>query len=118
KLRAFENYVEHAFRTLIRFVQSDGFFGNATRIFDQLQLFNELVSFVLPLSAEGAGIGTLVDLIAGERVGGVARAGRKFGLVDVRAVGRGVPDLLAAEVHAGFSKGDSFHRSQFGIDLQ
>ena len=51
KLRAIENDVECAFWTLIRMMQSDGLFRNAAGVLDQFQFFDQLVAFVLPLSA-------------------------------------------------------------------
>src|SRR5258708_32634782 len=50
KLRAVKNNVEHAFGRLICLMKRYGFFGNAPRVVDQLQLFDQFVAFVLPLS--------------------------------------------------------------------
>src|SRR5215469_14365714 len=51
KLRTIKNDGEHPFRTLVSLEERDGFFAHASGVLKQLQLFNQLISFVLPLSA-------------------------------------------------------------------
>ena len=86
KLRTIENDGENAFRTLLRLVQGHRFFADAPGVFDKLELMDQLVPFVLPLSAVRSGVGALLDIVSCERVGRVTRAGRVLGLVDIRAL--------------------------------
>ena len=74
QLRAIENNGERTFRTLIGLVQRDCFFGDAPRVLDQFQFFDQFVAFVLPLSAKRIRIRTLHDVGAGKGVRGVPGA--------------------------------------------
>ena len=118
ELRAVENDVERAFGALVGLVQGDGFLANAAGIFHELQFLDQFVAFVLPLPAEGIGIGALLNFVAGKGVGGISCAGRVLGLMNVGAFRGHKPLLLAAEVEIGFGQGDAGHGAQFGIDLQ
>jgi hypothetical protein len=61
ELRAVENNVERAFRTLLRMMQSDRLLGDAARVLYEFQLIDQLVAFVLPLPAVGIGIRTFLN---------------------------------------------------------
>src|SRR4029077_10986789 len=91
--------------TLVGFVEGDRFLGDPAGVFQQLEFVNQLVTFVLRVSAEGVWIRALHDLSSSESVSGVTGAGGKLGLVNAGAFGGSVPLLLAVEVHAGFREG-------------
>ncbi len=74
QLRAVEDDVVLALRSLIRLEQRDGFFAYPTRIFQQLQLADQFVSFVLPLPAIRIGIRPLLDFVSGKRMRRITRA--------------------------------------------
>ena len=107
KLRTVEDNREHAFRTLLRLVQCYCFFADAPGVLQQLEFVNQLVALVLPLSAVRSGVGPLLDIVSREGVSGVTGAGRVLGLMDVRALGRNEPLLLAPEVQVGFGQRDT-----------
>jgi hypothetical protein len=94
ELRAVQNQVEFAFGTLIGGVQRHGLFSHARSVFEQAQLFHQLVPLQLVLAAERIGIGAPLDLailIAEGRKTGAAEAA---GLVD-ETPQRGCEDLAA-----------------------
>src|SRR6202453_2690036 len=118
KLRTIQNQIESALRTLICLVQRDSLFGNLASILDEIRLFNELISFVLPLSAERIRIRTLLDLIAVECVRSCFHARGIVCLMNFAILGRGKPLLFTVEIKISFGQSDAGNRSQFGIDLQ
>ncbi len=118
ELRRIENDVVIALRTLIGFVQGDGFFRDASSVLQQLQFFDQFVAFVLPLTAERVRIRALHDLASGERVRGVTGADSRLHLVDVRAVGVVEPLLVTAEIEVGLGERDSSYGAQLGVNLQ
>src|SRR5580693_168035 len=97
KLRTIENNVEHARWTLLRVMQSDRFFRNAAGVLDQLQLFNQLVAFVLPLTPIRVRIGPFLNLVARKRIRSVTRPRGIFRLMDVGSLRRYKPLFLAIE---------------------
>src|SRR5579883_3031599 len=99
ELRAVEDQVELALRTLIRGVQRDGLVSDARSIFEQMQLVDQLIALELVLAAEGVGIAAPLDLpfLVAER--GKTRAGRIPGLVDQAATARRENLPLPVEVH-------------------
>src|ERR1035438_9893315 len=107
ELRAVENDVECAFGTLVGMMECYCFFRYAAGILQQLQFFDQLVPFVLPLSAIRIRIRPFLNLVAGKRICSVARTGGILGLMDVAALRRYEPLLLAIEVEVGFSQGDA-----------
>src|SRR5258708_29281501 len=52
-LRAVENEVERAFRTLVGFEQCNGFFAHTACVLEELQFFDEFVAFGLVLVPKG-----------------------------------------------------------------
>ena len=107
ELRAFEDDVALALRALRGLVQRHGFFGDALRVADQVERFDQFVAGELVLAAEAIGIGALLNFVAGEAGGHDARAGLHLDLMDARAERGGVPLLDAAELHGGFGEGDA-----------
>src|SRR5262249_43363569 len=87
ELRAFEDNVESSLRTLVCLVQGYRFLADAPRILYQLQLINQLIALVLPLSAKRIRIRTLLDLAPRKRVGDISGPGRKLRLMNFRAFG-------------------------------
>ena len=86
QLRAIENDVELAFRTLIGMMQRHRLFGDPPGVFEQLQFIDQLISLVLPLPAIRIRIRPLLNLISRKRVRRIARAGRVLRLMNVRAL--------------------------------
>ena len=74
-----------ALRTRVGGVERDGFFGDARRVAQQVELMDQLVSFQLILTTEGIRITPLLDLVVFETKGGEARACRCPGLIDATA---------------------------------
>ena len=83
QLRTIKDDIEPAFGTLIGVMQCNGFFRDATSVLQQLQFFDQFVSFILPLPAVRIRIRTFLNFISRESVSGVSRAGRIFRLMDV-----------------------------------
>ena len=115
ELRAFENDGALAFGTLRGFVQRDGLFGDALRVADQIERFDQFVAGKLMLAAEAIGIGALLDFVAGETRGHDARAGLHLDLMNARAEGGGVPLLDAAELHGGFRQREALHAAHLAV---
>src|SRR5580704_14880681 len=88
QLRAVKNNVKPPFRALLRMMQSNRFLRDATGVLHEFQLFNEFVSFILPLSPKGIGIRALLNLVACEGVRRVARAGGILRLMNVASLRR------------------------------
>src|SRR5581483_12135637 len=99
QLRALEDDVERALRTLLRLVQRYTFLGDAACILQQLELVDQFVAFVLPLSTERTGIGTLLNIAPGKGICGVTSSRRVLGLVDIAAFRGKKPLFLPMEVH-------------------
>src|SRR5438105_15494492 len=91
KLRTVENDVEFPFWTLISLMKGYGLLGNAPGVFYKLQFFDQLISLVLPLPTVGCRVRPLLNFIPGEHISCVARAGREFALMNVRALRRHEP---------------------------
>ena len=83
QLRTIKDDIEPAFGALIGVMQCNGFFRDATSVLQQLQFFDQFVSFILPLPAVRIRIRTFLNFISRESVSGVSRAGRIFRLMDV-----------------------------------
>ena len=86
ELGAFQDDVEHAFGAMVGAMQRHGFFADAAGIFHQLQFFDQLITFVLPLPAERTGIRAFLNLVAGKGVGSITGAGSVLRLMDVGAL--------------------------------
>src|SRR5258708_28475606 len=117
ELSAIQNDGEHTFRTLVRLVQSYGFFADPSRILHQLKFLDQLVAFVLPLPAIGGWVRAFLDLSPGERMRRIARASGIFRLMNIRTLRRHKPPLLAMEIHIRLSHGYAGNRTQLRIDL-
>src|SRR5258708_40093764 len=85
---------------------------------NQIPLFIQCVAFFLPLPAIRIRIRPFLNLVAGKRIRGVARARGILGLMDVASFRRDKPLLLAIEVEVAFGQGDAGDASQFGVDVQ
>ena len=72
-----------ALGTLLGGMQRHGLLGDFSSMLQQLQLLDQLVSFVLELSAIGVGIGALLDFRSLERHGRHSPRPRCNRLVDV-----------------------------------
>src|SRR5258708_25750227 len=97
KLRTIKNDVDHAFRALARVMQSDRLFRDAAGVLNQIQLFDQLVALVLPLSAIRIWIRPFLNLVSGERIRGVACACGILWLMDVASFRRYKPLLPPIE---------------------
>ncbi len=113
ELRTVEDNVEYALRAFVGSQQRDCFFAHPARVFDQLQLVDQFVSFVLPLPAVGIGIRSLLNFASGERVRGVAGSRGVFRLMDVGAFRREKPLLLPPEIQVGLGQRHPRHGTQF-----
>src|SRR5579864_7753520 len=82
-LRATQDDVLHAARTLLGLEQRDTLLGDARRVPHQVNLFYQLVAPGLILSAEGVRIGAPLNLVSGKRCRHEAGAGLSLELVDV-----------------------------------
>src|SRR5712691_2713232 len=118
KLRAVKDDVKRPFRTLVRMMQSNRFLRDAPGVLYQLQFFDQLVAFVLPLSAIRIRIRTFLNLIPGESVCCIASARGVLGLMDVGSLRRYKPLLFAIEVEVGFGQSDPGNCAQFRVDVQ
>jgi len=103
---------------LVGFKQRNGFFAHAAGVFQKLQFLDELVAFGLVLATEGIWVGTLLNLVSGERVCGTTRAGGELRLVNPRALGGDEPLLDPIEVHVRLGKRDTGNAVQFVVDPQ
>src|ERR1700727_3855437 len=112
ELRTIKNDVERAGRSLIRMMQRDRLFGDAPRVLDQLQFFDQFIAFILPLPAIRIWIRTLLNLVSRERVCGITRARGIFGLMNVGSLRRYEPLFLTIEVEVGFGQGYAGNGSQ------
>src|ERR1017187_8004651 len=88
ELRAIEDQVELAFRTLGSGMQGHRLFGDARGVARQVELFHQLVAFQLVLAAEGAGERALLDFAVLVTESREARAAGGAGLIDEAAEGR------------------------------
>ena len=96
----------------------DCFFRDATSVLQQLQLFDQFVAFVLPLTTERIRIRPLHDLASGERVRSVTSSDSRLHLVNVRTVGVVEPLFVTAEIEVSLGERDSSYGSQLGVNLQ
>jgi hypothetical protein len=117
QLRAIENDVEPAFRALLRMMQSNRFFGNTAGVLYEFQLFDQLVSLVLPLPAIGIRVRPFLNLVPRKSVGSVTRTCGILGLTNVASLRRYKPLLLAIEVEIAFGQSDTGNGAQLRVDV-
>src|SRR6266498_2088360 len=117
QLRALEDNVEHALRTLLRTVESNCLFADPPRVLYQLQFIDQLIAFVLPLPTERIRIRSLLDLSPSERVGYIASTRRIFRLMNLCSLGREEPLLFASKVQVRFCERDTGNGAQLGVNL-
>src|SRR6185369_16562741 len=77
---------------------------------------DQFVAFVLPLSAVGTRIRTLLDVASSKRIRGVARTGRVLCLVDIGSFRRKKPLLLTMKVKISFRERDTGDGAHFFVD--
>src|SRR5271170_3434307 len=118
QLRAVENDVERAFRTLLRAMQRNRLFGDTARVLDQLQLIDQLVALVLPLSTVRIGVRPFLNLVVRKCIGSVTRACRILRLMNIGSLRRYEPLLLSIEVEVALGEGNTGNGTQFGVDIQ
>jgi len=89
-------------------MQRDCLLANAAGVFQQPQLIDELITFVLMLSAERIGVRAFLDLGALKRKRSKARSGDETGLVNFRPLGTVEPLLVTAELHVALGHRHAF----------
>src|SRR3954471_3242504 len=96
-------------------MQRDSFLADATRVLQQLQFVDQLITFVLVLPAERIGIRAFLYLGAFEGIRGVSGAGGVAKLMDLSALARVEPLVVAAEVQVSFRQSYALYRPQLAV---
>src|SRR5439155_7116050 len=99
-LRAAQDNVLHAARTLVGLEQRDALLGDATRVAEEIEFVHQLVTASLVLPAKRVWIRPPLDLAAGERRLHEPGAGLRLELADVGGEARNKQLIHSCGYHA------------------